>query len=350
MSRPKLKLMVDGPLREQVAQRYKESKDPRERERLQAVKLAMSGQYTFEEISEVVGRSRSVIQIWMDRFEACGLEGLKRKKAPGKVSPIANEEVFKGIRQGLEKGTWRSAGQIAAWLKKEHGLHRTGQSLYYWLGKLGGALKVPRPVHIKKDIQATENFKEHLIEKLQALEIPKSHGVKVWVVDESRYGLHSIRRRCWSLRGIRVVVPHQQKFEWGYVYGALDCIGGKAEFLYTPTVNLDWSEAFLQQLSRNDPSSEHVVIWDQAGFHQRPGNSNLPKNIHLLLLPPYSPELNPVEKLWDIMKDQLCNRVFSTLDDIEEAITCALRPFWEDTRNVWNLLGTGWLPTQANAS
>lgn len=55
MSRPKLKLMVDGPLREQVAQQYKESKDPRERERLQAVKLAMSGQHTFEEISEVIG-------------------------------------------------------------------------------------------------------------------------------------------------------------------------------------------------------------------------------------------------------------------------------------------------------
>ena len=160
MARPKLKLLVDGLLREQVAQQYKESRDPRKRERLQAIKLAMSGQYTFEEISEVVGRSRSVIQIWVDRFETDGLEGLKRKKAPGKISPIAREEVFKGIRQGLEKGTWRTAGQIAAWLKKEHGVQRTGQSLYYWLGKLGGALKVPRPVHIKKDIQATENFKD----------------------------------------------------------------------------------------------------------------------------------------------------------------------------------------------
>jgi len=351
MARPKLKLMVEGPLRKQVAQRYKESKDFRDRERLQAVKLAMSGQYSFDEISEAIGRSRSVIQIWIDRFEAEGIEGLLvRKKAPGKESPIASAKVLAQLRRGLEKGEWRTAAQIAAWLQKEHHISRAAQTMYYWLGKLGGALKVPRPVHIKKDVQATEGFKEHLLEKLRALEVPKGRELKVWICDESRYGLHTIGRRCWSLRGIRPVRPHQIKYEWSYIYGALDCVSGGAEFLYTPTVNLDWSAAFLELLGASNTNCEHIVIWDQAGFHQRPGNPGLPKNVHLLLLPPYSPELNPVEKLWDLVKDRICNQVFPTLDAIEKVITPVLRPFWEDAQKIRSLIGQGWLHTQVNTS
>ena len=172
----------------------------------------------------------------------------------------------------------------------------------------------------------------------------------MWVQDEARYGLHTVRRRCWGLRGVRVVKPVQQKYEWGYVYGALDVVAGDAEFCFLPSVSLELTHIFLKQIADADPEAEHVIIWDQAGFHHAEGDPRLPERIHLLPLPPYIPELNPTEKLWDIIKDHISNRVFETLDDIEAVMGNALRPYWSSTAPVLSLVGDGWLHTQANAT
>lgn len=92
-----------------------------------------------------------------------------------------------------------------------------------------------------------------------------------------------------------------------------------------------------------------MVIWDQAGFHPTDADRELPARLHLLPLPPYSPELNPVVGLWDQVKDWLCNRCFPTFDELEAALTAALRPFWENTQRVLSLV-FGWLHAQANSS
>jgi hypothetical protein len=115
-------------------------------------------------------------------------------------------------------------------------------------------------------------------------------------------------------------------------------------------VNLNNTQLFLEQIAASDSAAEHVVIWDGAGFHHRPGDPRLPKNLHLVQLPAYSPELNPIERLWDVAKDQICNRVFDTLDAIEEKLTEALRPYWEQPAYARSLVGDGWLHTQANAT
>ncbi len=209
---------------------------------------------------------------------------------------------------------------------------------------------MPRPVHVKKNVADAERFKEHFYEKLEDLGIEGGRRVRVWVQDEARYGLHSVTRRCWGLRGVRVVKPAQQKYEWGYIYGALDVVGGGGEFCYFPSVNLESVEMFLRQIADSDKESEHVVIWDNAGFHHRPGDCRIPDRIHLLPLPAYSPELNPVEKLWDMVKDNIANNVYSLLDDIQDSITEVLSPFWESSKPALRLVGEGWLHLKANAS
>lgn len=110
------------------------------------------------------------------------------------------------------------------------------------------------------------------------------------------------------------------------------------------------SQAFLAQIAESDPHAEHVVLQDQAGFHHRPDDLRLPPHLHLLPPPPYSPELNPAEKLWDIIKDTTANRVFPTLEAIENTLTQTLRPYWQDALRVLALVGEGWLHAQANAS
>ena len=129
----------------------------------------------------------------------------------------------------------------------------------------------------------------------------------------------------------------------------MEVVTGLAEFQFLPSVSLGLSRGFLQQLVDSDATAEHVVIYDQAGFHPRPGDPQLPARLHLLLLPPYSPELNPVEGLWDQVRDVTCNQHYASLDKLEVALTAALRPFWETPARALSLV-YHWLHTQANAT
>ena len=288
--------------------------------------------------------------LWLNKYLAGGIaELLRRETPPGLSSPISAPQVQQELVAGLKTGRWRTAGQVAAWLREAHGIQRAAKSMYRWLGKVGGALRVPRPVHGKQNPLAVAAFRAGLEQRLEELVLPKNKPVKIWVADESRFGLHTQSRRCWTLRGQRVVIAQQQRYEWEYVYGALEVVGGATQFRFMPSVNLAFSQDFLGQIASSDPAAEHVVIWDQAGFHPRPENAGLPERIHLLPLPPYSPELNPIEGLWDQVQDVTCNQRHTSLEALEQALTDALRPFWETPAKVTALIHH-WLHTQANVT
>ena len=192
-------------------------------------------------------------------------------------------------------------------------------------------------------------FRAEVEQNLEKLHLPKDRPVKIWVADEARFGLHTQSRRCWARRGQRVVLAREQRCEWEYVYGAGAVVEGRAEFPFLPAVSLELSGGFLRPLAASDVRAEHVVIWDHAGFHPRPGEATLPARIHLLPLPPYSPELNPVEGLWDQTQDVTCNQHFANLDALEETLPQALRPFWETPARALSLIHH-WLHSQANAT
>ena len=92
-----------------------------------------------------------------------------------------------------------------------------------------------------------------------------------------------------------------------------------------------------------------MVIWDNAGFHHRPGDPSLPANIHLLPLPPYSPELNPAEKLWDMIRDMTANVLYGTIGAMDDAVAAAAKAFYDAPQKIRSLVGSGWLHLQANA-
>ena len=350
MARKRTQLGISPAGLRELKARLRSTTDLREKERLQVVLWATQGRHTLADLGQLAGRARSTIQIWLDHFQAGGLARLlQRESPPGQSSPIGKPKVQRALRAGLKSGRWRTAGQVAAWLKAAHGIDRAAKSLYRWLGKAHGALRVPRPAHVLQDPPASAAFRAELEQRLEQLALPKDKPVKIWVADESRFGLHTQSRRCWALRGQRVVIPQQQRYEWDYVYGALEVLEGDAQFRFMPSVNLDFSRDFLGQIAASDPAAEPVVIQDQAGFHPRPGDPGLPARIHLLPLPPYSPELNPIEGLWDQVQDVTCNQRYASLDALERTLTTALRPFWETPARVLSLIHH-WLSTQANAT
>lgn len=349
MSRPRKKLdeRKEG---SQVLERLQQESPGWKRERLLALKLGLEGEASLEDIAAAVGHARSTIQAWFELYREKGLERVLRlERGKGPPSQLTASAAA-ALHAGLAVGQWRTAAQVQAFLERDHGVTVSLPTVYAYLGKSGARLRVPRPVHLKKDPAAAEAFKRELATRLAALHLEPKRRVRVWVMDEMRCGLHTEPRRVWGLRGQRPVVTVQQKYEWQYVYGALEVGRSGVQFLYAPSVSLEWNQAFLAQIAAHDPESVHVVIYDGAGFHHRDGAPEVPANVRLITLPPYSPELNPVEKLWNIVRDGICNRVFASLQELTDGLTAVLSRFWRNARAVFSLIGSGWLLSEANAS
>ena len=337
---------------EEVEEALKKTRELRARQRLKAIRLGILGQSTMEEVAGKVGVSRATIGTWAKNFRAGGMAAVLQTafEERGRKGAV-NGEVQKQIREKLAAGDFKRAKELRNWLSKEHGIELGIKAMYYWLGKVGGVLKVPRKTHACKDAAAAAAFKVELADRLDKLGLPSGARVRIWMVDEHRYGLISVVRKVWTLRGHRPVAPYQTKYQWGHLYAALEVAGeSSCEFFFSPTVSLEASDFFLRQVAESDESAHHIVMWDGAGFHPKVGTHEIPERIHLLQLPAYSPELNPVEKLFDQLKDEIGNRLFSSLDDIEAAIAQMLSSFWTDLRNVASLIGQGWLLHQSNSS
>ena len=200
---------------EEVDEAFGSSTDVRERERLQAIRMGMSGQYSIVEIAEALGRGRATVWQWADKFRKGGLAGLlERKTAPGNKGQFG-PEVVEEITEGLKEGRWKRAKEIRAWLETTHSVKLSLKGVYYWLGKLGGVLKVPRKTHAKKDAAAAVEFKAELSGRLKELNIPEGKPVRIWMEDEHRYGLITVLRKVWTLPGCKPVSPYQTRYQWG---------------------------------------------------------------------------------------------------------------------------------------
>jgi transposase len=129
-----------------IRQRHQTTRDDRVKERLRFALLAATGCETLEGLAQHLGRSRSTIQNWLGKLEHGGLAGLlDRDTPPGMVSPVASRAIQDELKAGVKSGRWRSAAEIAAWLKREHGVERSRKSIYYWIRKLALSSRLRKP-------------------------------------------------------------------------------------------------------------------------------------------------------------------------------------------------------------
>jgi transposase len=142
-------------------------------------------------------------------------------------------------------------------------------------------------------------------------------AVEVWFQDEARIGQQGTLTRLWAQRGTRPRVVKQTEYDWVYVYAAVNPRSGASSALLAPCVNTDYMNAHLEFISQEvGPQRHAVLVLDRAGWHLAKA-LKVPVNMTLLHLPAYSPELNPVERVWLYLKEHyLSNRVFKDYDDI----------------------------------
>lgn len=161
--------------------------------------------------------------------------------------------------------------------------------------------------------------------------------------DEGRFGLLGSPRRCWAPKGTRPIVGARLERKYLYAFSAVSPHDGVLESLVLPWVSAETMSMFLAEVARRHPDEFILMVMDQAGWHLA-GSLVVPANMRLLFLPPYSPELNPVEHLWEsIREDYFANHVFPDLDAVEDVLTNGLRALENDLARVQSMTGFEWI-------
>ena len=121
--------------------------------------------------------------------------------------------------------------------------------------------------------------------------------------------------RALTAKGVKPICPFHQVFQSTYLFGAFSPINGDKFLLEMPFCNNDTFQKFLNEFSEHNPNEFKIVVLDNGAFHKAK-SLIIPENIALLFLPPYSPELNPAEKIWANLKRTFTNRLFNTDDQL----------------------------------
>ena len=177
--------------------RYAAEPDGWRKRRLLAVKLAARGAHTSAAVAELCGIARSHLFVWLRRVREAGLEALLARAKPGPREGTRRgvpPKVMKALAARLAAHEFASAEQARRWLKDKHGIERPYGTVWSWLKKAKGVLRVPRPSHSRKNPDAAEACKSSLAEKLERLGIEAGSRVKVWFMDDC---LARQRFPCW---------------------------------------------------------------------------------------------------------------------------------------------------------
>jgi transposase len=142
----------------------------------------------------------------------------------------------------------------------------------------------------------------------------------LYFFDESRFGTHSKIGHGWFKRGTRTEVKVKLGFKNFYLYSAVNPKSGESFSLTLPKVNTVCMNRFLEEMVEYIGSKQTIIIMDGAGWHKSK-DLKIPSNIEIIYLPPYSPELNPVERLWSYIKQHtIKNKVYDCLDELENVV------------------------------
>lgn len=138
--------------------------------------------------------------------------------------------------------------------------------------------------------------------------------------DEAGFGRINKPKYCWCRKGTRPSVPCHHIREYRYVYGAVEPLTGDACFLIMPFCNTVCMNVFLKHLSESYPDDYIVLVCDGAAWHKSK-TLRVPENIGLFFIPPYTPEMNPIEQIWkELRKMGFRNEVFASLEKVVDRL------------------------------
>lgn len=173
--------------------------------------------------------------------------------------------------------------------------------------------------------------------------MPEGTPIELWFQDEARIGQKNGRVRIWARKGTRPRLPADQRYQNTYLFGAICPKRGIGAALVLPIANTQAMQLHLDEISKHVARKAHgVVLMDRAGWHAT-GKLQVPENLTIILLPSKSPELNPVENIWQYLRaNWLSNRVFETYEDIVDAACEAWNKLIERPETITSIGSRKW--------
>ena len=167
--------------------------------------------------------------------------------------------------------------------------------------------------------------------------------LRLWFEDEARFGRMTDPRRAWAPPGVRPLVPRRIEREYGYAYAAVAPHEGALVSLVLPEVNAELMSLFLAEVARRYPRDFILMVLDGAGWHKA-GELIVPAQMRLEWLPARSPELNPVEHVWEELREKwLGNRLFDEQAAVDRQVAAGLASLEKDPKRVASLAGFLWI-------
>ncbi|MGQ0565237.1 MAG: IS630 family transposase [Gemmobacter sp.] len=327
------------------------TKDARAARRMLAIALVLEG-VDRATAAKTCGMDRQTLRDWVHRYNAEGLDGLVNRTVPHRLRRLVPEqlaELAAWVEAGPDPGRdgvvrWRRR-DLQARIATEFGVELHGRSVGKQLAALGFRRLSVRPQHPKSDPEAQAAFQKNFPEAVAAAIPERARGkrLEVWFQDEARVGQQGTLTRIWARRGTRPRAPRDTRYQWSYIFGAVCPARGAAAGLVLPTVNTEAMNAHLAEISRTvAPGAHAVLILDGAGWHGAKALA-VPDNITLLHLPPYAPELNPVENVWAYLRaNKLAINVFDSYDAIVTACCTAWNFFADDPEAISSITSRHW--------
>ena len=192
---------------------------------------------------------------------------------------------------------------------------------------MGGKTESPPQKSSKKNETLTEAFVSTFQQQVEdVISEKQSPSIRLFCQDESRFGILPIVYRRITACGVKPVATVDYQYEWFYLYGAVEPRTGDGLFLELPRLTGECFQIFIDELAATFADTLNVMVLDNGRFHHAK-SLVIPSNVVLIFLPPYSPELNPIERLWQAIKQKLFTHTYQTLDQMQQQLSQILGTF-----------------------
>lgn len=327
---------------------YKNERNPVIKIKFLALHHLQSGML-LKDVANVILYDESAIRRWIRSFIDFDYEGLIERE--GRVSkprlPCEQEEIFKielDLLHEEKNGGRITVDDIQLLLLNKFDCNYSRSGIYTLLDRINIVWISGRSKHPKSSQETMELFKETFPNEVNIIkEEIENNKIEVWWQDESRVGQQGSLSRVWAAKGTRPRVVRQKQFLSTYIFGACCPEKDKGCALILPECTTGMMQLHLDEISKNVEKKHHaILIMDRAGWHTTEALI-IPKNITILPLPSYSPELNPMEQVWQKLKHgSLSNRVFKNYDEIVKSCVVAWNSFCDEEGNIKSLCSRAW--------
>lgn len=316
--------------------------------------LKINAVETVNHLAILLGRGESTVHSWLHSYRTGGLTKLLEEPLKtGRPKKLEIETVSQIQRELSEPEGFDSYQEVHQWLAICLGIEVSYQTIHQLVRyELQSKLKVARSYHEKQQPGIIAAFKQHFPTRIQAIiqDINQKYGqncpINYWFQDgrptslrtpqgrrphETRLGLRTPSTKKITRRGVKPQQIWQWHYQYYYIYGLVEPVTGKSFFYEFSHFNSECLKIFFDNFALEYPDEVHIIQLDNAPCHTT-DKLTLPDNVVLLFQPPYCPELNAIERLWQYLKQKIknLNFWFTDLEEVKEKVAIVLNDISSD--------------------